>query len=332
MLNIEWLNFKKESARLSNIRDIALGVNDTPYILLFSGSYGDVYLSFALLAAFEKYHGERPVVICSERYKLLALRFSKFCKNILLVPDAQALHPLIMKESKNLALLKGEIYPTLPTLHPLLVEAHLYMGLHDHDIRRLIMGLPQAAEFDNHALNEERLREVRHMFDKHGCKIGRTVVISPESNTHSRMSQNLLHSVVAKVAEYGFDVLINVASSFSNEVTTHGLVSPERHIQIPADAPVEYTEFAGYHICGWNGLSASILTKFSHSLRSLILVNTDTDGNVPSAMGSLSKSYYDPKLYLGPHQNPSNFAIDFFCGDNYNTAILKLDEILATQN
>ena len=257
------------------------------YIFLIHGSFGDIYCSLALLKSFNDYYKININVILDVKLKQLSLKFSyPFCKYIFTDNINKLAYSLQLKNQKFI-LYPGLIYPTLPTCHPLICEAVLTERMNDTEARRLIFGLPTKSIFDNGFTTNNDLMFVEAFFQKNKLIKNKTIIISPVTNTFKFDLLNFYKNLAISLKQLGFGILINIAMD-KNNIREH--FNDYICTEIEPNLVLEYSNYANYHICSFNGLY-TIHTLFKNTskfisikdARSKIIVSNGIKINVFSA-------------------------------------------------
>ena len=126
------------SAREGLIRHLESQALPDSYVLLLTGSFGDIFPNLALLKSFHESTGKRITVVISNRWSLLASRFSfEFVKYVLFEGRAAGLiHQALLNSGRAFMRIPGYLYPLLPTLHPLVCDFILSGRVTDYEVKR----------------------------------------------------------------------------------------------------------------------------------------------------------------------------------------------------
>jgi hypothetical protein len=92
------------------------------------------------------------------------------------------------------------------------------------------------------------------------CIPGRTVIVSPETNTHHSLPDDLWIILIKVLLYRNFSVLLNISSNNHNKIREHFLHTESVAVwQLPSHLPVRITEAAGFFIgmnCGLTGIQS----------------------------------------------------------------------------
>ena len=265
---MEWDILLNNRYQISNLIK-KLQIDEDEYILSVGGSYGDVFPTLALMPQFYIMNRKNINIIIDKKYELLAIRFKfSYTKYFIIDSELQFRQKLYM-EDPCFILKPGKVFPTIPTLHPLIAEAVLTERFSDYEMKRLLLSLPKGAQMELPQLVNYEKR-VQNIFDEVGCRKGKTVILSFFANSTPILPLEIQIKIAEIAQELNFDVVFNVAKSFVNSLELD--YSGFKTISIPADIPIELVNYAGKIIGPGTGLTA-ILSTFRCQGSILLLVN-----------------------------------------------------------
>ena len=268
MQKCEWELVFDNGQRIVKEIEFIAGRDKIP--LFVSGSFADIVTTLALLPALSRSQGNVSIiVVMSTRWRLLAARYTfPFVSYVEINDQVDAiLREELARLSRPHVLRPGVLFPTLPTLHPLIAEAVLSGRITDLECRRLLFRLPIGEHLATPSLSAERSAEIEEQFAVTGCRSGKTVVISYSSNTNKMMPKGHQKLLINYCRSLGLDVLINLAKTFDKWELSDPYSDEEvRHIDLPCDAAIELVEKAGHYIGGSHGLTV-LLSIFGANLR-----------------------------------------------------------------
>jgi hypothetical protein len=232
------------------------------FILLMTGSYGDIFQNLALLHAFNKKNQSQIIVLISTRWRTLTKRFNyPFLEYIFLNNDHLYQYSLMRKQN-SFALVKGYPYPLLPTLHPHLVEAIFTSRISDYEVKKLLLGLSKEDEMHIPPPTLEKREELVALLRSKNCRPGQTLIIALERNSMPAMSHDLKIEIIQILAHaLNLDILINESQIPSELMLFNRSSYKVETIKVPGDYPIEFIEAAGYYLGLSHGLSALLGTE-----------------------------------------------------------------------
>jgi hypothetical protein len=253
-MHMEWKQYFKLKEQISDLEN---GMPRNKFILFITGSFGDVYPTLALLSEFCRLNVNGAHVLIDKKYSLLCDRFNyPGISYAILESESQLRQSLSLFRSVH-ALIPGKIYPTLPTLHPLIGEASLSQRITDHETKRLILGLPVGAPYKWGSVSEVRLKYANNILEQNNLRCGRTIIISYKNQSNSKVNPKIIKDFVDRAKKLNFDVALNNAGpgNESDEIDNCSRIS------VPPDLVVELHELAGYSITSVSGLSLVLFTQ-----------------------------------------------------------------------
>ena len=258
---MEWeTSFDHSQGLIRRLEEAALPGS---FVLLLTGSYGDIFPNLALLRSFHESTGKPVTVILSSRWSLCAARFSfGFVKYITFPPSLQSqIHGAILNSGRPFKRSPGFLYPLLPTLHPLIADLILTGRVTDYEVKRLILGLEPKAPFFVPELSAARLTKVRSYLLERNIVLGKSVVLAFKTNSNPAPPHSIQMQILNHLQNENLDICINISDSFqelsTKESSEHRKASV---VDIPCDAPVETVEMIGGYIGAAHGLTAILAT------------------------------------------------------------------------
>ena len=121
---MEWKSHIESSRLLSTLEKKYL--DDKSFGLFVDGSFGVVFLTLAYLDCFRATHDRDVYIFILKRYMELAKIYARPWVRFLFLPESPSIREVIRRElgrRGNHILVPGVLYPTLPTMHPLLLKA-----------------------------------------------------------------------------------------------------------------------------------------------------------------------------------------------------------------
>lgn len=259
---------------------------DQAYIVLISGSFGDVVFSLLLVSHFSQIRSPESVVgLIPKGFEGLATRllgqsnlgFRSLDHSLIVT-----LHRSLVKMRMPFRLCKGRVFPLLLTLHPYIAEAVLSNRMLDFQAKRLLLGLETNVRV-SFPYDPLTTKEMPLFFRELGVRTGSTLVISPIAQSNPSMPRLNVERIINSFSSQ-FDIVINLPRSFFREYVdleryTGGTA---RLVSLKPDSVFEFVKAAGYYIGAAQGLT-SLLLCFDESTK-IVLVRDSVimNGNLSS--------------------------------------------------
>jgi hypothetical protein len=179
------------------------------FVLFICGSFGDVYGVLLLLGSFIAYHKQAAILIIDKKYAGLERRFRHEGAEFLFIESETVLRALLQSSRERYALAHGEIYPTLPTMHPLMAEAQISRRITATEVFRLLLRLPKKAKLSLPPIDvesESKLRELSNSVRNEHC---RSICFFLGSQSNTELPDDLLGMIISNLLSAGCDVVIN---------------------------------------------------------------------------------------------------------------------------
>jgi hypothetical protein len=333
---MEWAFYYKNTVMPTLNRAI---FDKSAFVLIVSGSYGDVFLNLALLKAFHEKFQSNIKVLISPRWFSLTKRFNyHFVEYIFLKNENLYRYTLMLRQS-SFALVKGYPYPLLPTLHPHIGEAVLSGRISDFEVKKLLLGLSMEDVMDFPAATTDKRRELDDLLKLKNCRPGHTLVISFERNSMPPMSIDLKIKIIEMIRTHlALDILINESQTFLDRNSFSEFFNSVNSINVPGDYPLEFIEAAGYYLGVSHGLSALLGTAECTAKMAIIvditedfvlnngfLVSTREQNSIIVALHDhICKKNNFKEFYLRRNDiDPTiNNLISYFKGDTFNERVI----------
>jgi hypothetical protein len=297
-------------------------LDSASYIFFNCGSYGDVYPNMALLENVAEYQNKKIIVLLDKRWEKLVNRFSSDRVSCVLIDSEQHLKNALMSERRVYRFEPGSIYPLLPTMHPLLDSFYFQGFVTDLELKKIILHLPITKEFTLPELSAQRKNEIIQIFKSTGCRNGKTFILSFNNNSSVSVSAVAVKKLAQLIKSVGFDVLINSAQTFGQDKNIETDLADFKNISLPADAPIEFVELAGYHIGTTNGLS-QILYMFKNKAKTVAAVNTSNKKITVNGWTVEAEWLLKMSNCLGKHANIDNCYTEVnFSNDDFDAESL----------
>ena len=298
------------------------GLDQNSLIFLNVGSFGDVFSCCTLFEQVSKYHQKKVIVIVDKKWELLAARFSSENVSYILISDEQVLKVSLMSEGKNYRFMPGKIYPTLPTMHPLLPDFLYWQIASDYQLYKVILHIPPTSQLFVPALSFSRLTEIRNQILSTGVRLGRTCILSFQANTISSLSTDLISHLVSVLLSYDIDVLLNSAHTFSIDEYVIKELEHIPRIKVPPDCPMEFVELAGAHCGSMMGLNAILISSRTNAM--LSAVADFTHPTIKIVGRDVPVEHFGSFLsYRKNEINPSNDYVEFIYNKNLNFSLFS---------
>ena len=204
-----------DSIKNKKLLNLESQLDKESYLIFITGSFGDVYGSLLLLEKFLDEYRTGISLIIDKRYHRLVERFAKPELVIYFLESDASLRGLLGVCRGRYMLRPGEIYPTLPTMHPLIAEAVLSRRITIVEAWRLILGLPKATPLRINPLSPIHVEELAQT-KKYIEAFGRpTICIFASNQSNSRLPFPLLKIIVNNMREHGIEPVLNLTGSNS---------------------------------------------------------------------------------------------------------------------
>ena len=259
---MEWVNYHRTERGL---RDLESKLPPDCLLPFITGSFGDVY---GVLALIEKVVEKKECsvhALIDKSYALLATRYSGDRISFSLIDSEQQLRNYLQTYRSRFAFIPGEIYPTLPTVHPLIGEAVLTRRITVTEAWRLILGLPRGESFSQGKIGEDRIKALNLV--KAGLNGQKNVLLFPSAQSNTPLSIPLLSFIVESLTKSGWSVYLNTRGAGRD-----GLLDSKclNYIDVPPDLLIEISESFNLVISAPSGVSA-ILSMIPNQSRVRIL-------------------------------------------------------------
>jgi hypothetical protein len=270
---MEWAYYYKNTVMPTLNRTI---FDKSAFVLIVSGSYGDVFLNLALLKAFHEKFQSNIQVLISQRWFALAERFNYPFVEYILLKNENLYRYTLMLRQPSFALVKGHPYPLLPTLHPHMGEAVLSGRISDYEVKKLLLGLSKEDVMHIPAVTAHKLCELDEILLSKNCRPGHTLVISFERNSMPPMPFDVKAKIIEMMRTHlSLDILINESQTFLGREPVNLMLDKSPSINVPADYSLEFIERAGYYLGISHGLSALLGTMECTAKMAIIVDVTD---------------------------------------------------------
>ncbi len=253
-MQMEWKQYFKLREQITDLEN---SMPRNKYILFVTGSFGDVYPTLGLLSEFCRHNENGVHVLIDKKYSLLCDRFNYSGISYAILESESQLRQSLSLFRPVHALLPGKIYPTLPTLHPLIGEASLSQRITDHETKRLILGLPVGSPFNWGTASESRLNHASEILSKNNLRQGKTIIISCKNQSNSPVNPKIIKGFIERAKKLDFDVALNNAGPGNGYEELDNCTG----VSVPADLVVELHEMAGYSVTSVSGLSLVLFTQ-----------------------------------------------------------------------
>jgi hypothetical protein len=160
-------------------------------------------------------------------------------------------------------------------MHPLLDQFWFNFYATDFEIKKLLLRLPKRTENKIPKINKLRLDEVKNLFESTGARLGKTCIISFQSNSNPQLPTKIISEIAKVLRKKSLDVLSNSAHTFNQDWVPAEMNDIPR-VQVPGDAPIEFIELAGYHIGTAHGLS-QILANYETKARLALVADLSNE-------------------------------------------------------
>lgn len=177
--------------------------------LFICGSFGDVFGVLLLLSSFIRYHKRPVVLIIDKKYEGLERRFRHEGAAFLFIESEHTLRAVLQTSRERFALSAGEIYPTLPTLHPLVSEAQISRRITAVEAWRLLLRLPMKAHLNLPPIDiesESRLQKLSNVIKTGGR---RSVCFFVGSQSNTELPDDLYAMIISTALSIGYEVYVN---------------------------------------------------------------------------------------------------------------------------
>jgi hypothetical protein len=301
------------------------------FIFLIVGSYGDVFVNCSLLERAAIHHKRKIVALIDKRWSLIALRFSSESVNFILLDNEQQVKNSLMCQGQQYRFKPGFIYPLLSTMHPLLDQFWFNFYATDFEIKKLLLRLPKETSNKIPNIDYLRLAEIKKIFAETGARIGKTCILSFQSNSSPQLPSGVVASIVKIFNKNNIDVLLNAAHTF-NQDWIPSEISDIPRVKVPSDAPIEFIELAGYHIGTAHGLT-QILANYPTKAKLALIADLSKEFTINN--GAELKS--EKVLLFGksaPNDiNSSNDYTEFpFTSSNLDTLLKSVEYWISEKN
>ena len=295
------------------------------FVILLTGSYGDVYPTFALLNSLIRYHSTPVDVILNEKYRSLSRRFSGEGISFYFTKQDQQIRQAVCLVRPQPHLEKGKIFPALPTLFPFLAEASLTQRITTFmELYRLLFDLPKNAPLKWHGDNHDLLRdEASFFFSKQKLPEKKTLLVSLITNSQVPLNYSLQEDLLQKLSRFYF-IAINTTTDNRDKIPS--FYTKYFNIEVPAHLPTEVAALCGQTLVGYSGL-AYILAVQPHEAKVVCIEKKfNVNLNIPNTL----LETLPISLSAGPDfSNPCNFREILFSDDQSSgLADMVLSELL----
>ena len=235
--------------------------------LLIDGSFGDVLITLCFLEEFHKLHQRSVVVFLPAQYALFSQIYTEDGLSFVSVENSSLIRRNLATRGHHI-LEPGYIYPTLPTMHPLIAEAMSSERMTDLDIRTLILGLPKESQYRFPVLPQSLLRQIDESLHSLEVDLHNAILFSPVTNTLKSFSIDYVEEILSILSESG-TVITNVSGA--NESLKEIALKYGAIYEIPPYGIRHISEKFGRHVIIASGLMY-VLSLFKTQCRFLHLI------------------------------------------------------------
>jgi hypothetical protein len=242
------------------------------YILLLTGSLGDLVPNFFLVEDFARLRNERVVVLTYQSMMSFATRLDSELVDLRFFKDEDSgqFHNMLYATGCFFTLEHGRIFPLLLTLHPYIAEATITGRMMDYEAKRLLLGLeyghPLSFRYDEKVTKQS---QENFSFVK---KFRHSIVISPVAHTNQGLSPVFVKALVKELKDVC--IILNLAGANQKLESdffafTSG-ANNVRYCNLGAGEVFEVVKFIGAHIGPLNGLTG-LLILFDDTSKHVVL-------------------------------------------------------------
>ena len=262
---MEWQSYHKRNRAITSFERRLTSDN---LILFVCGSFGDIMGVLLLLRSFVAYHDLAITLLIDKKYVSLTRRFQQERVTFVLVESEQSLRILLQSSRERYALLPGEIYPTLPTLHPLVGEAVLSRRLTVVEGWRLVLRLPAKAKLYLPLLDPQNESALQSLSRNINSGNRRTLCFFIGSQSNTELPDQLLERVILSFLSIGYDVFINETGVYDQRLN-HFRTMTVNFLRIDPAFLLEASELFTAVITPVSGVSA-LFSMIPHNSRVVI--------------------------------------------------------------